>query len=210
MPLEMIPHNREIIAILDAHVQGQYRFVHDARLPYVRIGPAHETAPITIRAAATLKLLGHGSTTKRLQGLGSTVDFGVIDDDGPIRLGEVPWRIAALDHLDLVHRVPSKPIEHLTRARPPSRAPTRQQAVLHPSLKPVPASTPDVSIPEHLHDVCTREDLHPELGDYLVVPRMSHLAFKVVPTWVVKSDYVEQVHVVKPRIGVDKPITQEP
>ena len=50
------------------------------------------------------------------------------------------------------------------------------------------------------------EEVDPELGDYLVIPHTSVPEHEILPAWVVRSDHVEVVHVVKPRLGEDRVI----
>ena len=76
MALELIPDNQEILAILQQSIRGSYRFVHHALVPYVRIGPATETEPITITPSASLRLAP--SVPKTVQGRAQTVDLAVV------------------------------------------------------------------------------------------------------------------------------------
>ena len=76
MPLELIPDHQEILAILQHAIQGPYRFLHHALIPYVRIGPAQDTVPIIITPSAAMRLAFRGPTT--LQGRAQTLDLAVV------------------------------------------------------------------------------------------------------------------------------------
>ena len=76
MPLQLIPGNAEILAILARSITGPYRFVHHALVPYVRIGPATNKEPITVTPSAALRLAPNGPRT--LQGLTATLDLAIV------------------------------------------------------------------------------------------------------------------------------------
>jgi hypothetical protein len=88
-------------------------------------------------------------------------------------------------------------------------APTR--VVPHPPrlvVEPMQPPPVDAPIPELLAAVCRKEDVHPELEDYLVIPTGSVPEMEDLPRWVVRSPLVEQIRIVKPRLDVDRPAGQ--
>jgi hypothetical protein len=74
MRLELVP-DRQVLGILEQALQGPYRFVYHALIPYVRIGPALADVPLTVHPTADLCVNGDGPVS--LQGLGETMDFAV-------------------------------------------------------------------------------------------------------------------------------------
>lgn len=210
MPLEFIPDYSGIKSILDRQVQGAYRFVHDARKPYVRIGPAFPDEPITVHQGTGLRL--HGGRTRGLKGVDAMMDFAVMLVDDSEELVEVVTPLqqaSAQNALDSVAQTMSASVHQpLNKAL---NAPQVPQPLLtmegvqkaQQALQKIPPIVPIIHI---LDDICAREDVHHELGDYLVIPDGSVSAYEPIPAWVVKSSHVEQVYVVKPRLGIDKPI----
>lgn len=83
------------------------------------------------------------------------------------------------------------------RPRPkPKAKPTPKTLILAPE-----PTRPEVTIPRHLEALCQREDLHPELGDYLVIPPDLSSALAPLPPWVAVTTHVDALRTVKPRLG---------
>ena len=203
-----MPKNQGIIAILAEAIEGPYRFIHEARHSiYVGVGPSTADEPITIHATHRLKLRG-GQTTCRLQGLDASMTFVVmlegVDDE---RLVEVGAR-AARPRLTPPPRVaPIAPVQAplpQSVAIPAQPLKTPLPRMVAPEPPPV-----DAPIPELLTAVCQAEAVHPELGDYLVIPTGSVPEEEPLPRWVVCSPLVEQIRIVKPRLDVDRPFGRD-
>jgi hypothetical protein len=215
-----------IAQTLAVAVQGPYRLVHHAMLPYVRIAPATPTEPVIIQAHPDLRLdLAHGES-RRLCGLDDVLDCGVSFSGVLQELGR---RAVALDSVDPLHPMSRRrpPAVGVPRHRlPPDPTPPAREVpeggvvkarravqtnpLAAPRLVVVPEAPPsvppvtDVPVPELLAQVCQAEDVHPDLGDYLVIPMTCVPASEPLPSWVVRYD-VPQIRVVKPRLKVDRP-----
>jgi hypothetical protein len=207
MPLDVVPDNRGLRHILAAQITGPYRFVHHALIPYVRVGPATRDAPITIRGGDELTLMT--GATKELRGLENTVDFAVMFEGADVVLREVPYRSAALNSLAFtpmtVSPRPVAPVGEGTRREQPDGGERVREPTPAPVVAPTPAA-PDFSIPAHLKELCAREDIQPDQGDYLVIPEAQMSQYGPLPVWVASSPHIVQVRVVKPRDRVDRPV----
>lgn len=195
MPLNLIPDNAEVIELVRRHVHGPYRFVHDAMKPYVRVWPATEDESITFTPGPHFCLPQNKPET--LKGMDQTRDFAVFFERGHVTLraiGMFPTRQPVakmlLDNMEQAQTsINTKPVLPLTMER------------LQRNVETLRAADP-------LNEILQREDVHPEHGDYLVIPQGSVYAHDTLPSWVVKSRHIQDIYVVKPRLGVDKPIGQ--
>jgi hypothetical protein len=206
--LDFVPKNQGIIEILAEAIDGPYRFVHEARHSiYVGVGPSTPDEPIVIHATRRLQLRGNHAS-RRLQGLNASTTFVImmegVDDE---RLVEVDAKAIAARRQQ---RLPVDPVQaplpqsvaipHAPLKAPPPRlvvAPVTPPAVKGPP--PV-----DAPIPALIAAVCQAEDVHPDLGDYVVIPRTSVPETEMLPRWAVRYD-VDRIRIVKPRLGVDRP-----
>ena len=227
MRFEYIPEQHgvnTIMAIVKASVDGPYRVVHDARLPYVRIAPATETEPITVCRSAQLRFASTTETTRQLRGINDVIDFmygfsGVLQElADPAGVGK---RAVMLDSIDPQHPLsrrplPGKgvPLRSFTLGTPraaevpeggiPSRpsksaaVPARQRLVVAP--EPAAPVVVDAPVPELIETVRRAEDIHHDLGDYLVIPEHSVPKDEPLPPWVVRNRHVDVMHVHKPRL----------
>lgn len=233
MPLEwnLIPDNTAITAILAASIEGPYRFVHHALIPYVRVGPAQASATITVHGGPLVTLLD-AQASLQLRGIEQTRDFAVMlhGIDG-VSLREVAWRATALDAIDPVPRLPEVATTRLPRAKPPRRigtvpaashmpiingryarlavapkpsVPSPMPPVVPAPQAPGPMRTVDLTIPDAWRAFCETHDVHPEQGDYVVLPVDQVDAYPPRPAWVATTPSVSVVHLIKPRSGEDR------
>lgn len=89
-PWDLMPDQNvksQIAAMLNKQIDGPYRFVWHALVPYVRIGPADGQQPITVNAGGGLHLKGVPSRT--LQGLEQTMDFAIFFEGDGVELRDV-------------------------------------------------------------------------------------------------------------------------
>jgi hypothetical protein len=202
MPLPLVPDNREVAEILAESVAGPYQFTHHALQPYVSVEPSTEAA-ITVSAGPRLRLAGQvPSRTVKAE-----VRFMLLFDVGGIRLLEVSspdprvltrptW---TLREMRLGHPVVEVAPESQP-AQPPK--PRRTPRLVAREEPPTPSPAPvDATIPADYQALCTREDVQPALGDYVVMPADQVPAH--APPWVIASTHVPRTHVVKPRLGTD-------
>jgi hypothetical protein len=87
MPLDLIPDHTEIKAILARQIDGPYRFVHHALIPYVRVGPAFPDQDVKLMPAGNFELDQRKSRT--LRGLENTIDFAVMFRGSSVAMVEV-------------------------------------------------------------------------------------------------------------------------
>lgn len=221
--LDLIPDNQGIIAILNNAIEGPYRFVHNALMPYVRVAPATETEPITIRSSPGLRLMLPEAEVKHLSGRDAVLDFAVMFSGSGEMLQELGRRAVMLDSIDPQHPLSHRPLpargvprrsftlgtpravdvpEGGAPSRPPkpspSAVPARKRLVVDPE-PPVPVSF-DAPVPELIDTVRCAEDIQPDLGDYLVIPEQSVPHDEPLPPWVVRSPHVQVMHVHKRRL----------
>lgn len=203
MTLDLIPGHQELMDILAAQVDGPSRVVHDALKPYVEVQPASPGEAITIHAGPRLRLMPQ-APSRTVRGA-ATVRFVILFDVDGVRLAEVSppdprvlTRAPRAIHLGQPSGgvVPEgQALEgraSRARARP---TPTPAPLVMAPEPDRSPA---ELTIPAAWIEVCAREDVHPELGDYLVIPQAMAVS-DALPRWVVRSPHVATVSVVKPR-----------
>lgn len=210
LPLDLIPDNQGIIAILADAIDGSYRFAHDALKPWVTVSPANRNGSITVRATPRLSLQGRAKT-RRLQSA-ATMTLAVILDAPEERLVEVrsvgtrpkamkppPDSIIEIPSVRIVGTVPVAKPSPSRPVRPPMKAPTR--------LIVAPETPPDVDapVPEILAAIRQKADVHPELRDYVVIPESSVPTMARLPGWVVRSPLVDHIRIVKPRLDSDEP-----
>jgi hypothetical protein len=220
MHFDFVPDNQAIIAILKAHVQGPYRVVHHALMPYVRIAPSTAGESITVRSGPQLRLMRTDDQAKELSGRDDVCDFAVIFQGSGVVLNELGRRATMLDSIDPAHPLSHRPpLGHgvprrsfslgtpqaqetpeggftATPSTPPIPTP-QPQLVIAPA--PVPPPTVEAPVPALLETVRQAEDVHPDLGDYVVIPEHSISPEEPLPPWAVRSPHVETIHVHKPR-----------
>ena len=141
MPLDFTPDTAGIRHILETHLDGPYRFIHHALIPYVRVGPAVADVPLTVRHGPGLRL--HGGRDRRLSGLHDTLDCAVLLSgiDG-VALVEVPEAQRARAQHALDRLSPS------TTVAPPTSASKGRKAIMsrscaicqHPKLGAIDAA----------------------------------------------------------------------
>ena len=200
---DLVPDNQGIIAILAEAIEGPYRFAHHAFSPYVTVGPSTPDRPMTIEATDRLQLKG-GHARRQLKGLEDTITFAVMLG-GPESLVEVGSTSLVTRPRPVVPFMPRPAPLPQSLAIPPAPLKTPPPLIVAPGAPP-PADAP---IPELLVAVCHAEELHPELGDYLVIPTGSVPEAEPLPRWVVRSPLVEKIRVVKPRLDVDRPLGED-
>ena len=219
MHFDLMPDNRGIIAILNESVEGPYRFVHNAFIPYVRLAPATDTELITIWSSSRLQLMRPEDHARQLSGRDAVLDFAVVFHGGSETLQELGRRAVILDSID-----PQHPLSH--RLLPGKGVPRRSLALGTPHVQevpeggiveslpkpaarklrtqivvaPAPPAAVDIPVPELLDMVRQAEGLEPDRGDYLVIPKSSVPTDERLPPWVVRTSHVDVMHVHKPRL----------
>jgi hypothetical protein len=221
MALPLMPDNQEILALLASHVRGPYRFVHHAWVPYVRVAPATETEPIEVHRGAQLRLAGQRAS-KGLLGLSATIDFAILFEAGGLALQEMSRRATQLDSIDPQHALSHRPPRAMGVGRPLTLGMVRD-ILMEPTPRPAPRRTMTVRVaPEPqgpsapmidaptsqaIAAIAQQADVHPDLGDYLVIPASQAEHYAPLPKWCVISAHVDEVRVVKPRLGVDEVVS---
>jgi hypothetical protein len=197
-----MPDNREVADILAESVSGPYRFTHDALQPYVSVEPSTEAA-ITVSAGPRLRLAGQvPSRTVKAE-----VRFIIIFDMGGIRLLELSGpdpRVLTRPTWPMREIRLGRPVVEVSpEAKPASTPrPRRMPRLVAREEPPTPSPAPAVeTIPAAWQALCTREDVQPALGDYVVMP--ADQVPPDAPRWVIASAHVPRTHVVKPRLGTD-------
>ena len=202
MPIDvtLIPGHSEIIDLLASHVTGPYRLVHDTREPWIRVEPLQGGIRITSSDRLRVHTDGDSLVTD------APIEFVVIFDIGGIRLAQRVVPSAAMIHatrpqcreirlgtptVDMMPEGGLSPAPRVARAR--------QKIPPAPPLVPAPVVTPDLTIPEPWRAFCETHDLHPEQGDYVVLPVDQLDAYPPRPAWVATTPHITEVQVVKPR-----------
>jgi hypothetical protein len=218
MALPMVPDNQEILELLRSHITGPYRVVHHAWVPYVRVGPSTETEIIEIRANAGIRLI-QDARRMRLQGLDKTVDFAIMFQGGGVALQELGRQATQLDSIDPQHPLSHRPTRAVGVRKPlrlgkvvaeeqPEGGWPSQEVTVPPQRRQslVVMDVPKAAVSEAVEALAAAVDLQPALGDYLVLPEGEAERYAPLPPWAVTTGYVDQVHFVKPRLGVSEPI----
>lgn len=207
MPLDLIPDNQGIIAILADAIDGSYRFAHDAMKPYVTVGPSTAHGSITVRATPRLSLQGRAQS-RRLKGSAATMTLAVLLDRAEERLVEVgtsgtrPSRPKLPEPTLASAPAIAKPAWPLKEVRSRARP-------MHLVVATEPPPDVNAPVPEILAAIRQKADVHPELRDYVVIPESSVPAIARLPGWVVRSSLVDHIRIVKPRNETDEPFGGE-
>ena len=196
----LIPGHSEIIDLLASHVTGPYRLVHDPREPWVRVEPLQ--GGIRIRSSDRLRVHTAGDSLLTE----APIEFVVIFDIGGTRLAQRVVPSAALVHATRSPRreirlgTPTGDVMPEGGPSPVPRVPRARHKIppVAPSV-PAPVPTVDLSIPDAWREFCVEHDLHPEQGDYVVLPVDQLDAYPPRPPWVATTPHVQDMQIVKPR-----------